>query len=231
VSQLERAHAAQAAFSRQLIESQEGERKRIAAELHDSLGQNLLVIKNWALLALNKSNGDQGLTEQLNEISTTASQSIEEVREISHNLRPYQLDDIGLARVLKAMINRIAQASGIEFTQDIDGGIDDLLSPELQISLYRIVQEALNNIVKHSKATAAKISLKKGEGNLTLSIEDNGQGFSREANAIAKSGRRGFGLTGMAERARMLGGTVTMQSEPGLGTKIFVLIELQGNKP
>jgi signal transduction histidine kinase len=228
VSQLERANMAQAAFSRQLIESQEGERKRIAAELHDSLGQNLLIIKNWTLLALNKVNGDKDLKEQLNEISTTASQSIEEVRGIAHDLRPYQIDDIGLTRVLKAMINRVAASSEIQFTSDIDN-IDNALPTESQIGFYRIVQEALNNIVKHSKATAANIRVKREHKNLVLSIEDNGEGFSRESTVETRSGRQGFGLKGIAERTQMLGGTLAMQSQPDSGTKILVTIELQGS--
>ena len=226
VSQLQRAHAVQAAFSRQLMESQESERKRIAAELHDSLGQNLLIIKNWTLLAMNKVDGDKELKEQLNEISDTASQSIEEVRVIAHDLRPYQLDDIGLTRVLRAMINRVAASSEIKFTSEIDD-VDNLLAPDSQIGFYRIVQEALNNIVKHSKATAANIKIKREQRTLLLVIEDNGRGFSREKTTEANSGRQGFGLTGIAERTRILGGTLNMQSEPGRGTRIVVTIALQ----
>src|SRR5262249_15789431 len=101
--------------------------------------------------------------------------------------------------------------------------------PDSQIGFYRIVQEALNNIVKHSKATAANIKIKREQRNLSLVIDDNGRGFSREKTIEAKSGRQGFGLTGIAERTRILGGTLNMQSEPGRGTRIVVTIALQDN--
>src|SRR5262249_39022678 len=145
ISTLKRAHQAREAFSRQLIESQEAERKRIAAELHDSLGQNLLVIKNRALLAMTSAN--EGTLEQLTEISSATDQAIDEVSEIAYNLRPYHLDRLGLARAIEAMLRRVSGSSGINFSSDIDE-LDGLLDERSEISLYRIIQESVNNIVK-----------------------------------------------------------------------------------
>ncbi len=222
VKRLKRAHEAQAAFSRQLIESQESERKRIAAELHDSLGQNLLVIKNWALIGLNSLRGEERVREQLEEISATASQAIDEVRQITYNLRPYQLDEVGLTTALRSMLNRISSSSKIRLRVDIDP-IDDLFLTEQAINIYRIVQESVNNIIKHSGATEAEVSIKRDARNIQMMIRDNGKGFSPDG--LNGSGRSGFGLTGIAERARMLRGRVDIRSGSGQGTTIIVTLE------
>lgn len=224
VLRLRRAHAAQAAFSRQLIESQEAERKRIAAELHDSLGQNLLVIKNRALLGLNFSNGGENrgkAVEQFDEIAASATQALGEVREISYNLHPYHLDRLGLTDAVEAMIERVAEASGINFTSEIDD-VNNLFSKQAEINFYRVVQESVNNIIKHSGASEASVEIKRDERAVHLTVGDNGRGFTLEN----VSSGRGFGLTGIAERVQILGGTHTISSAPGEGTTIKVNIVL-----
>jgi signal transduction histidine kinase len=223
VSRLRRAHAAQAAFSRQLIESQEAERKRIAAELHDSLGQNLLVIKNRALLGLKLAEDKTKTAEQFDEITASATQALSEVREISYNLRPYHLDRLGLTDAVEAMIEKVAEASAIRFSTKI-AEIDRLFSKEAEINFYRIAQEAVNNIVKHSGATEARIEIAKDGRAIYLMIEDNGKGFAVEETF--ESNGRGFGLTGIAERVQILGGSHTIRSAPGQGTSIKIKINL-----
>ena len=223
LDQVERARRVQEAFSRRLIDSQEQERQRIAAELHDSLGQNLLVIKNYALMGLTTAEDDNPMREHLVEISDAATLSIEEVRQIAHNLRPYQLERLGLTRTLQSMLQQIANASDIGFTWEVDQ-IDGLLSKEGEIGLYRIVQEALNNILKHSKASDASVSIQLDGDELHVTITDNGCGFTVEARGTAELQKRGFGLTGSAERVRMLGGKQTIRSAPGQGTTIFITI-------
>jgi signal transduction histidine kinase/ligand-binding sensor domain-containing protein len=226
---LRRAHAAQAAFSRQLIESQERERERIAAELHDGLGQNLLVIKNWALLGL-RAPAVVGGHEQLDEISAATSQAIDEVREIAYNLRPYQMDEIGLAQALRAMLRKVAASSGIEIVADVDAA-NGALPKELEINLYRVVQEGINNIIKHSGATRAEVIISRSSRQLLVTIADDGKGFDPNGAATGRtdvsSQRRGFGLTGIGERARMLSGELTVQSELGRGTTLSIRIPLQ----
>lgn len=225
VSKLERARAAQAAFSEKLIESQEGERKRIAAELHDGLGQNLLVIKNRAMLSLSTPENKERAIEQLDEISSIASQTIEEVREIAHNLRPFQLDRLGLTKALQSIVRKVKDSSDIEFTAEIES-IDGLFSKEGEINLYRIVQESLNNIVKHSGATAAHLSVTRDARGVVIRVQDNGKGFDRAAHSARMGGANGFGLTGIAERARILGGKETIRSAPHEGTTIILEIAL-----
>src|SRR5262249_42508443 len=152
--QVEQARAAQQTFSRQLIASQENERMRIAAELHDSLGQRLVIIKNLALLLLQNRSGSTTLNgtewEQIEEISAGASGAIQEVREIAYDLRPYRLDRLGLAFALRAMIETAAGACLIAFAVEIDE-IDGVLPRPAEINFYRIVQECVNNILKHSE--------------------------------------------------------------------------------
>jgi ligand-binding sensor domain-containing protein/signal transduction histidine kinase len=218
VAQLRRAHAVQEEFSRRLIESQEAERQRIAAELHDGLGQRLLIIKNQASLSL-CDDGLEGARQGLKEISEYSSQAIEEVREIARNLRPYHLDRLGLTRALQAMIKNVAASSAIRFSYEFEE-LDRALPPDAQINLYRIVQECVNNIVKHADATEATIQIKNDGRRLRLIVSDNGKGFAPD------SASRGFGLTGIAERVRILGGRHVIQSAPGAGATIIVIIGL-----
>jgi signal transduction histidine kinase/ligand-binding sensor domain-containing protein len=230
VSQLERAAAAQQAFSRQMIASQENERKRIAAELHDSLGQRLVVINNLALFALrskDKSSPDGAGARMMNpttaeEISSEAKLAIQETREISYNLRPFQLDRLGLTKAIEGMIRTVSKSARIQISAQVDD-IDDLFPEELRINLYRIVQEGLNNIVKHADATEANVRIQRNEKQTVLTIRDNGRGFGL-GGRLAQDGQSGFGLTGIAERASLLGGELQVQSAPGHGTVMTVVI-------
>ena len=217
---LQARHAAQEAFSRQLMESQESERKRIAAELHDSLGQRLLVIKNWVTLSLMNLPEHLEAREQLNEISENASLALKETRQIVFDLRPYQLDKIGLTSTLNYTVEQIAISSGIDVTSRI-AELDCAFSPADEIVFYRIVQECLNNIVKHSGATRGRVLITRDSA-IRLEVTDNGRGFVVDKLDQKK---QGFGLSGIAERARMLGGDFKIESEPGAGTTISITID------
>jgi ligand-binding sensor domain-containing protein/signal transduction histidine kinase len=224
VKQLRHAHALQEAFSRQLIQSQERERKRIAGELHDSLGQNLLIIKNRALLGLTNANEAEAAKQQFDTISASASLAIEEVREISYNLRPYHLDRLGLRSSIEAMLEKVAASSDIRFTVEV-APIDELFLKEDEINIYRIVQECVNNVLRHSQATEARVVVNRIGHAVQISVTDNGQGFIADEWT---PGRRGFGLTGIAERTKMLGGTYKITSAPGQGTTISVRVGGEG---
>lgn len=119
LAQLKRRQAERDAFARQLIESQEGERKRLARELHDSLAQSLLIVKNWALVGLNSLAEDNPAREHLTEISETTSLALSEVREIAHTLRPPQLDRLGLTNTIEEMVRHVSNSSDIEFIAEI----------------------------------------------------------------------------------------------------------------
>jgi signal transduction histidine kinase len=224
VSRFQRAHAAQQAFSRQLIASQERERKRIAAELHDSLGQRLVIIKNLALILLNGS-ATATAREQIDEISAEASHALGEVREISYNLRPHQLDRLGLTKAVEALVKKAASASPIAFTSEIDD-IDGVFPKESEINFYRVAQESVNNVIKHSAATDASVTVRRENGRVALTVRDNGKGFIPETTQPELAGG-GHGLVGISERATLLGGHATIHSAPGRGTTIGISIDLR----
>jgi signal transduction histidine kinase/streptogramin lyase len=231
VAPFERRQAEQRAFSRQLIDSQENERKRIAAELHDSIGQRLVVVKNLAMLFLRRQGQDDaagGKFAAIEEISSEAGLAIAETREISYNLRPFQLDRLGLTKAVEALVRTASAASQTHFTTELET-IDDALPEESRISFYPIVQECLNNIVKHSGASEAKVSIGRAGGQVVMSISDNGRGFLAGAKVSAGS-KSGFGLTGMAERASLLGGSFEIRSTPGNGTVATVTIKTGGQR-
>lgn len=227
VSQLERDNAAQQAFSRDLIASQELERKRIAAGLHDSLGQQLLIIKNWATLGLASPGDGQSLKEPLEEISSAAGQAIQEVRNVAYNLRPYELERLGLTVAIQDLVDHVAAASGIQFSPRLEE-IDGEFSHEDEISVYRIIQEGLNNIARHSGASEAWLRTERADGEVVIVIRDNGRGFAPSSNGAREEGRHGFGLLGMAERARMLGGVMRVESAPGSGSMIHISLPSRG---
>ncbi len=232
VRQLKKEQTAQQAFSRELIASQENERRRIAAELHDSLGQRLIVINNLALFLLRpkgKPRNEDDKLQTLEEISEEASHALEETRAISYALRPFQLDRLGLTKAIQALGKTIARASGIEITTNIDN-IDDAFPEELRINFFRIVQEALNNIVKHSGATRGSVTVRRMKTQITLSISDNGKGLSSEPRAVV-AGPGGFGFTGMRERAILLRGTIQIRSEANAGTTLIIDLPIGVEQP
>lgn len=230
VRHLRREHARQQAFSQQLMESQESERKRIAYELHDSLEQYMLVAKNNALLGADMAATGSAIKERFDDVSSMTSQALEEVRRISHNLRPSQLDELGLKDALEAMIETVANSSEIVFSVEIDPIDDGALSKEAEMNLYRIAQECISNILKHSDATEAEVKLKRDGSRLKLVIKDNGKGFIAGSGEPSEPPRHSFGLAGISERARMLGGKEVINSVPGLGTTITVTLKLQDER-
>jgi signal transduction histidine kinase len=225
---LERQQAARLSFSRQVLERLEDERRRIAVNLHDSLGQTLMVIKNHALLAMLRPAGEPELKQRLDEISGATSQAIEEVRQITHGLRPYQLDRLGLTQAIRASISRATADSSISFAIRVEE-IDGLFDADAEIHLYRIVQEAVTNVVKHSAATEAAVVIKKRAGLVSVSIRDNGRGFDA-AKLTAEPHEVGYGLSGIAERARILGATLAIESRPGAGATLTIEIPRPAEK-
>ena len=218
VSRLRAIADAKTLFSRQLIESQETERKRIASELHDGLGQSLVIIKNRAMLGLNKRDDHERVAKELGSISESASQALDEVREITNNLRPQLLDRLGLTKAIESMLKKIAGV--IEVESKIDS-IDGLFSEHEEISIYRIVQESLNNIIKHSNASNASVEIKRSTKDVSITIRDNGKGF--DATNVDPE-RRTLGLVGLKERAQLLKGEIAIDSKAGAGTTIHVTV-------
>ena len=216
-----REQRARVEYTLQLIAAQEAERKRIAAELHDSLGQNLLLIKNPAQLALMRGDCPAETREQLEGMSKLSAMCITEARQISHDLHPQQLDHLGLTRALKVMIESASQASNIQFVSRLES-VDELFPADAAMNLYRIVQESLNNILKHSRAKHMDVRLERDIHEVQLRIEDDGCGFKTDQTGNGK----GLDLKNITERVRMLGGKLNADSSPGQGTRIEVTIPI-----
>ena len=162
-----------------------------------------------------------------------APMKFNEVREIAYNLGPYHLDRLGLAGTIQDMVNRVAQASRIRFTTELEP-LDGALSRETEMNLYRIAQETINNLVKHAGATEAAVTLNREAGKVKLTIRDNGKGFAQNQTPpnSTDADKGGFGLRGIAERVRLLRGVWEIHSAPGQGTKIEITIgEEETGKP
>ena len=220
--ELQRRQRVQAEFSRKLIESQERERKRIASEMHDSLGQYLLAIKNWAMFGLNSLPPENAAREYLTEVSDTTALALSEVREIAHNLRPYQLERLGLTNTLESMLKNLK--TPIRISSEIEN-IDDAFSKDAEIVFYRIVQESVNNVIKHSGAANLWINIKRDDQNLSFICRDDGRGF--DFAAAKNSPASGLGLNGIAERVKILNGSYQINSETGGGTTVSVTAPLK----
>jgi signal transduction histidine kinase len=222
-NQLEKERLAQADFSRRLINAHETERRRVAGELHDSIGQSLAMIKNSAVFGGQMISSVADAKEHLAEISGASAQAISEVREIAYNLRPFMLDRLGLTKAISSLLNKIADHSALKIISEIEN-IDGIFESDAEISVYRIIQECLNNIMKHSEAREVKVKITKRERRVLIKISDNGVGFDIKTRQNEKDGRDGFGLIGMTERVRILGGTFEVNSAIGEGTTIQVEI-------
>jgi signal transduction histidine kinase len=202
-----------------LINAQEGERSRLARELHDGPGQMLTSLL-MRLKALGNKADSISIRSGVDDLCDGMSETIEQIKEISYLLRPAALEELGLTTAIHAMAQRI----GDQFDFDLDYAIDDLekLPLEIEIALYRITQESLNNIVRHAKATRVVIKLYKKPEEVCLCIQDNGVGFN--PSELNSDDQRHYGLIGMRERANVLGGNVHIHSKSGTGTTIEVTI-------
>lgn len=223
---LERTKAAQEYFSHRLIENQDDEQRRISLELHDAIGQELLIIKNMSMLSLRDESLNPKVKDLIEDISQSAGIVIEDVRSISRNLYPYQLENLGLTKSLIAILEKSEKATLIKFNSNIDD-INGLLDKDSEIHVYRILQECISNILKHSKATNATINLLIKDYSIVMTFEDDGTGFSLE---YLKSGgyiSEGYGLPGMQERVKILKGKLVIHSIIDSGTKIEITIPIK----
>lgn len=203
-------------LSSRLLTIQEQERMRISRELHDELGQSLTLLKLRLRFIEKELSEDRiMLREECENVLDYTDQVIENIRRISRNLSPIILEDCGLTAALKRMVKDFVKHHNIEVFLDVDD-IDHLFPQEDRIGLYRILQESLTNICKHSGATVVNAALKeKGERFFCL-IEDNGRGFNLNGDHATK----GLGLATMKERVRILGGFLDLWSHEGKGTRI-----------
>ncbi|MDQ3134504.1 MAG: PAS domain S-box protein, partial [Acidobacteriota bacterium] len=207
---------------RRIVFAHEDERRRIAREMHDQFGQQLTVLK----LKLDALKGDCGeqtkLCEQLEALQTIAEQLDADVGHLAWEMRPTALDDLGLEAALSSYVQNWSQHFGVPVQLHASGMNKERLTPEIETTLYRVAQEALNNIAKHAEAKSVAVVLERRAGQVLLFIEDDGIGFDLQHAFGADD--KGLGLIGMRERAALVGGTVEIESQPNGGATVAVRI-------
>ncbi|TMI78621.1 MAG: PAS domain S-box protein [Bacillati bacterium ANGP1] len=206
---------------RGLNERLEEEAKRIAHALHDDAGQLLSTVH----LALEEfAHGlPPGARAGLHAVRELLDQVQEELRRLSHELRPTILDDLGLLPALEFLADRVAKRSGLVIT--VQGSTEGRLAPPVETAFYRSVQEALTNTVRHAQATRVDVEIRRAEGTVRCSVRDDGIGFG-VSTVLSRRGERGLGLIGIRERADALGGTLAIKSAQGQGTELLIAIPL-----
>ena len=209
---------------RRVVAAQEAERQRMARDLHDETGQALTAIgMGLRGLAGKLTTRNKDALNTLHKLETLAADSLKELQRLMTDLRPSHLDDLGLSSALRWYSTRIQEHSSLHVRVDIHGEECEL-DDAMKITIFRIIQESLNNIIKHAKATHVNIHLHYEERNVRISVFDNGVGFDREQVQQKRTSRPSLGLAGMEERAALLGGTLTVQSRPGYGSEIEAVI-------
>ena len=206
-------------LSRRLLEVQEAERKHLARELHDDIGQGLTALK-LNLEALQRGRDGAALAARVQEALETTRHTIERVRQLSLNLRPLQLDDLGLAAALRSHLDR--QAALGRFAPHFEmQEIPARLPAEVETACFRVAQEAINNILRHAKAGNVWLRLSVTGERLALSVRDDGAGFDVEAAQRRAASGASLGVVGMEERVALAGGSFQIQSTPGQGTMVM----------
>lgn len=209
---------------RRIVGAQEAERQRIARDLHDETGQSLTALGMGLRGLAGKLNPrNKEVTETLHKLESLTTESLRELQRLISDLRPSHLDDLGLSSTLRWYTSRLQEDTSISIRVDVSGeerGLDDAM----KITIFRIIQESLNNIIKHSEASHVNIHLTYGTSNVHINVRDNGVGFDTEHVKMERARRPSLGLAGMEERAALLGGSVSIQSRPDYGTDVEVLI-------
>ena len=217
-------------LTQSLIRTQEEERKRISRDLHDNIAQNLSSIKIKFSKVMNQlSFSETGLTKPLSEISSSLDASIKSVREISYDLRPVELDQLGFSESIGNFCKEFKKSTKINLECSLLGLGSIDLNEDIEINLYRIIQECLNNIKNHSGAKKVKISLIASFPKLILRIEDDGIGFDTKNTGQKISGQKRMGLHGINERINLLNGILKISSAQNKGTKIYIEVPLDEN--
>lgn len=213
---LQKAKQERETFSHRLMEQTEEERKRISAELHDSIGQQLLIIKNMSELGIRKSKVLEEALKRFQDISSVSEVTVKQLREISHNLRPLEIDRFGVWQAIKTLSAKVEESSSLRMVLNMEE-IDTTFPKETEMHIFRIVQEAMNNIIKHSNATESTITVMKRESSVIVTVTDNGKG-------LMEADEQGIGFSSMQARARAMNAKLSIDSKPGNGTQLTLVI-------
>lgn len=225
--------AAARALPRLIREAQEAERRRVARDLHDSVNQILSAVK-FRLTAVEEKlqERDEATWRDVLKAKAHLEKAMQEVRRISRNLRPSELDDLGLVPAVRSLCNEFTERTGVTVELAF-GKLPQKIPGEVELNLYRVLQEALGNIERHAGARAVSVSLEREGAFLRAAIRDDGRGFDPKFPDL-RGARPGMGLVDMRERAEFTGGRCTLRSGPGKGTEIVIEMPLRSgdnNRP
>jgi two-component system, NarL family, sensor histidine kinase UhpB len=217
---LDRLESARREASRTALAAQEAERLRVARELHDEIGQTLTAA---TIQAERAAEGDPELApEALRRVADAVRDSLDEVRRIARELRPEALDDLGLVNALIALCNRVGGQDGLTVRRELQGKLPPL-APDVELVIYRVAQESLTNALRHADADTATVSLTANGEQIALSVADDGDGMPADLP------RDTAGIAGMRERALLVGGRLSIESRPGRGTEVRLIVPLNGD--
>ena len=212
--------AVRQSLTRELLEAQERERQRLAGELHDGIGQDMAMLRNRVVL-LRRADLPEAVQEHVAGVLDLATQVIEDLRTVAYNLRPMHLEELGLAKALRFLAERLEMSSELVVVTRIEN-VDDLLQGDAAMHVYRIAQEAINNVLRHADARNIWLDVTRDNGHVEMRISDDGSGISRSSD-----GGRGLGLSSISERAAILGASIELQPNVPSGTILILRIPLQ----
>jgi signal transduction histidine kinase len=226
--QLEDLNAELRKLSGRLIMLQDEERRRLARELHDGLGQELCTAKLLVDRLAREIPPDQSTRQKTDEISELVGSAIQQVRSLSHLLHPPLLDEVGLHFALRSYVEGLTRRSGVETSIDVRPADFPRFSQEMETAIFRVIQEALTNVFRHSGARKASVTLLKNDGQIIGIVRDDGKGVPREVEAL-QADRIGIGIGGMIQRAKEFGGEIRLRNtKPGTAVEFMIPIPTDG---
>jgi two-component system, NarL family, sensor histidine kinase DegS len=210
-----------------ILEGQEEERKRLAMDIHDGIGQMLTSLK-FQIESIDLAKNTNSVSSKLSEIQQLITQVIKEVRRVTFNLKPTVLGDFGLQAALNVFIKEIGKLTEIELTYRMEGEDSVRLSQKMENNIFRILQEAINNAIKYSGATRIDVLLKQTDSDMIISVQDNGNGFDEElVEARSMNIESGRGFFNMYERTEYVNGHLDIKSAPGKGTTVVLTVPVK----
>jgi signal transduction histidine kinase len=224
VQQIGRYRAGVRHYVADITRSQEEERKRIARDLHDDTVQSLIAVGQRLELLKGSLNDPEKSRGRLTEVRAMVTGAIASVRQFSRDLRPLALEDLGLAAAMQYLTSQLAQSEGIDVNLTVEGDLSDL-STDMEVAIYRILQECLNNVKKHAEATEVDVLAQLTPRYVKLTVTDNGRGFDMPEAITDFASQGSFGVMGLYERAQLFGGDTEVTSSPGQGTTVRVTMQ------
>ena len=207
-------------YSQNLITNIEAERQRLAVDIHDGLGQNLLTIRNNILRTLKQKGISAKMQDTLDSLLDITTDTLEDTRAMSYNLRPPILNTMGLTVAIQSLVEKMRYSSSLKVTLEMEQSVDNLIRKDLEINIYRILQESFNNVIKHAKAKKTDLSILQKNNLLEITFQDNGIGYDQNANIM------GQGLLGIKERVALLKGSLNVISNENTGTLLSIKIPI-----